>query len=256
MLASLRRPVHGDPRHHRRESARLRSRPISASPPATPMAAHGLHSRSAVCCCSGGRAADLLGRRTVFLAGLQVFSGASLGRAGAVGGRIAGRPRGPGTGGGHAVAGRAVARHDDLRRGPGAPARPGPPGQRSRVRRRAFGALAGGLLTETLGWRAIFLINRRSGSPPPWRRSACSGAGAHRARRLDAGGALIATASSWHAYGLVQAPEAGWAIAADTRPPGGAAAGLASFVLVESRVREPLVRLRCSGAGPRPPRSC
>jgi EmrB/QacA subfamily drug resistance transporter len=193
----------------------------------------------------GGRAADLLGRRRVFLAGLAVFSGASLvaALAPSAGALLAARAA---QGLGAAMLSPAAlslvttifADGPERRRALAAWAAVAASGG-------AFGVLAGGLLTETLGWRAIFLINVPVGiaaavaalrvlpAPAPIGRG-----------RLDAGGALIATVSLVALiYGLVEAPEAGWASPQTLGLLGGAAAGLASFVLVESRVREPLVRL-------------
>ena len=62
--------------------------------------------------------------------------------------------------------------------------------------------------------------------------------------RLDAGGALLACASLVALiYALVEAPAAGWGSPQTLGLLAAAAAGLGTFVVVESRVREPLVRL-------------
>ena len=167
-------------------------------------------SRSAVLLLLGGRAADLLGRRTVFLAGLAVFSGASLVAALAPSAGVLLAARAAQGLGGHAVAGRAVARHDDLRRGLSAGA-PWLHGQRSRRAARVRSAgrgpshrdarVAGDLPDQPPVGIAAAVAARLLPAPAPTGRG-----------RLDAGGALIATASPRGTlYGLVQAPEAGWA---------------------------------------------
>jgi hypothetical protein len=62
--------------------------------------------------------------------------------------------------------------------------------------------------------------------------------------RLDVGGALLACGSLVALiYALVEAPNAGWGSPQTLGLLAAAAAGLGAFVLVESRVRDPLVRL-------------
>ena len=66
----------------------------------------------------GGRLADLLGRRRMFMLGLVVFSLASLAGGLAQSEALADRrPRGPGPRRSDRLAGRAVDHHDDVRRG-------------------------------------------------------------------------------------------------------------------------------------------
>jgi EmrB/QacA subfamily drug resistance transporter len=193
----------------------------------------------------GGRAADLVGRRSVFLAGLAVFSAASLGAALASTGaallvaRVA-------QGVGAAMLSPAAlsmvttlfAEGRERRRALAAWAAVAASGG-------AFGVLAGGLLTETLGWQAIFLINVPVGIAVWFAAlrvlpAAASGAG----RRLDVAGALLATGSLVALiYGLVEAPDTGWGSGQTLGLLAAAAVGLGAFVIVELRVREPLVRL-------------
>ena len=108
----------------------------------------------------GGRAADLFGRRRVFMLGLVLFGGASLVCAVAqnqfmlVGARGAAGPGGSG-----AVPGHVDHPHHHL------------PGARRAVARAlgiwsamaavggASGALLGGILTDLLSWRWIFYVN-------------------------------------------------------------------------------------------------
>jgi EmrB/QacA subfamily drug resistance transporter len=193
----------------------------------------------------GGRAADLLGRRRVFLAGLVLFSSASLAAA------VAPSP-------GALLAARALQGVGAALLSPAALSfittlfADGPERQRAlaawaavAASGGAFGVLAGGLLTEVLGWQAIFLINLPVGVAVavaalrvlPARVPAGRG-------RLDAGGALLACASLVALiYALVEAPDAGWGSPQTLGLLAAAAAGLGAFVLVESRVRDPLVRL-------------
>ena len=79
------------------------------------MGHHRLHARFGGLLLLGGRAADLFGRRRVFLTGLTVFTLASLGAAlaGSAAALIAARV-GQGVGRGDALARRALAGHDAL----------------------------------------------------------------------------------------------------------------------------------------------
>jgi EmrB/QacA subfamily drug resistance transporter len=193
----------------------------------------------------GGRGADLFGRRRVFLTGLAVFSAASLGAALAP-----------------TAAALLVARV-----GQGVGAAMLSPAALSmittlfaegRERQRAlaawaavaasagaFGVLAGGALTETLSWQAIFLINVPVGIAvwvAAWR--VLPAAPPETDRRLDVAGALVATGSLVALiYGLVEAPSAGWGSGQTLGLLAAGTAGLGAFVLVEQRVREPLVAL-------------
>lgn len=195
----------------------------------------------------GGRAADLLGRRRTFLAGLGLFTGASLaaaladGAAALIVARVA-------QGVGAALLSPAAlsmvttlfSDGPERRRALAAWAAVAASGG-------AFGVLAGGALTETLAWPAIFLVNVPVGAavavgavrllPADGPRS---GAG----DGVDVAGALLATGSLVALiYGLVEAPTAGWGSAQTLALLGGAAAGLAAFVAVEARTRHPLVAL-------------
>jgi EmrB/QacA subfamily drug resistance transporter len=193
----------------------------------------------------GGRAADLLGRRRVFLTGLGVFTTASLTAAAAASPEalIAARAL---QGVGAAMLSPAALslittvfpegpqRHRALATWAAVAASGG-----------AVGVLTGGVLTATFGWAAVFFVNAPVGitvavatvhlvpATPP----ATGG-------RVDVAGALLATGSLLALiYGLAEAGPTGWG---SVRPLGLlalAAAGIAAFVLVERRVREPLVAL-------------
>jgi EmrB/QacA subfamily drug resistance transporter len=193
----------------------------------------------------GGRAADLLGRRRVFLAGLLVFTGASLGAA------LAGSP-------GALLAARVAQGVGAAMLSPAALSlittlfAEGPERQRAlaawsavAASGGAFGVLAGGVLTESLGWEGVFLINVPVGIAVALAALRLL-PHAPRAERggIDVAGALLAAGSLGALiYGLVEAPSAGWTSAQTLLVLAGAAAGLATFVLVEARVRRPLVRL-------------
>ncbi|MEU5159753.1 MFS transporter [Streptomyces sp. NPDC020875] len=191
----------------------------------------------------GGRTADLLGHRRLYLAGLGVLVAASA--AGAVAGGtetlIAARAA---QGAGAALAAAAAfAQLLTL-----FPAGPG--------RHRALGIFAamgglggvtgtvlGGVLTDLLSWRATFWLNVVVGL--------ALAAGALRlltpgdrrpARGFDPGGALTATAGlGLLAYALVGAGETGWTAARTLGAAGAGLALLAVFAVIESRIAHPLV---------------
>lgn len=193
----------------------------------------------------GGRAADIVGRRRVFLAGLTVFVAASLGAAVAasttalIAARVA-------QGVGAAMLSPAAlslitAIYPDGRerqRALAAWAAVAASGG-------AFGVLAGGVLTETLGWKAIFLVNVPVGAGVALAALRILPAAAPAQRgRLDIVGAMLAAGSLVALiYGLVEAPSAGWRSGQTLALFGAAAAGLAAFVAVERRAREALVTL-------------
>src|SRR4029453_12485466 len=160
----------------------------------------------------GGRAADLLGRRRAFLTGLGVFTVASLGAGRATREEVFFAAR-AGQGLGAAMLSPAALsiitttfQGPDRARALGVWGAVGGAGA-------AIGVLLGGVLTELVDWRAIFLINLPVGaalavgalhlvsadpSQPRW-------------RGLDLRGALLATASLGAlVYTLTQAQDAGW----------------------------------------------
>jgi EmrB/QacA subfamily drug resistance transporter len=194
----------------------------------------------------GGRAADLLGRRRMFLIGLTVFTAASLGAALAgstavlLGARVL-------QGVGAAMLSPAALSlvttifpdGPERRRALAAWAAVAASGG-------AFGVLAGGALSESFDWPAIFLINLPVGLAVAVGALRILPAGERGSgRRIDLAGALLAVGSLVALiYGLVEAPDAGWTSVQTLGLLIGAAAGLAAFVWVESRVEQPLVELR------------
>ncbi len=194
----------------------------------------------------GGRAADLLGRRRMFLLGLGVFVVASVGAAaaGSATAFFAARAaQGLGAAmlspaalsilmntfkGGHAR-GHALAAWGAVG-GAGA----------------AIGVLIGGALTEVVGWQAIFLINVPIGLAVAVaaRKLIPADASAPRWSGLDLPGAALATASLGAlVFALSQAAEAGWSSTQTLAVGGAGLAGLLCFVIVELRTTDPLVRI-------------
>jgi EmrB/QacA subfamily drug resistance transporter len=200
----------------------------------------------------GGRAADLLGRRRVFLSSLAVFAVASL-----FGGLAAS--------GGLLIAARLV---KGVAAAFTAPAglsiitttfAEGPARNRALSIYSAFGAggfslglVMSGLLTE-VNWRwtlllpapvaAIVLVAAARLIPRGVRPD---GAG----RRFDVPGAVTVTAAMLLlVYAVVGAPQVGWASVRTIGSFAGAAALLAAFVAIESRGKDPLVRLSIFRSG-------
>ncbi|CUK06916.1 MULTISPECIES: MFS transporter [Achromobacter] len=194
----------------------------------------------------GGRLGDLLGHRRMFLAGLVLFTVASLacGLARGQGLLIAARAA-QGLGGAVVSAvslslimnlfteagerARAMGVYGFVCAGGG-----------------SLGVLLGGLLTSTLSWHWIFLVNIPIGAVVyalclrllPAARGAAGGG------RLDVAGALAVTASLMLAvYAVVNGNEAGWTSAQSLGLLGAAALLMALFLTIEARVAEPLMPL-------------
>jgi EmrB/QacA subfamily drug resistance transporter len=111
----------------------------------------------------------------------------------------------------------------------------------------SIGVLLGGILTDTINWHWIFLVNLPIGvvvvllslrllPPAP---------GASMTGRLDVAGAVTVTASLMLAvYAIVNGNQEGWTSARTLGLLGGAVALLAVFLGIEARVRSPLMPLR------------
>ncbi|MEU5975584.1 MFS transporter [Streptomyces sp. NPDC047315] len=202
----------------------------------------------------GGRLADALGTRRVLLAGLAVFTAASLvtGLAQSaellIGGRLA-----QGVGAAllspAALAVVTTSFHGPERnRALGVWAAIGGTGS-------AFGVLIGGALTEGPGWQWVFYVNVPVGlavlaaipalvpAVGPKDPAVNNTAGA--AARLDVPGALLVTAATGSLiYGLVRAGDDGWSDAVTLLALVGSAALYAAFAAVERASRAPLMDLR------------
>ncbi len=195
----------------------------------------------------GGRAADLLGRRRMIIAGLAVFTAASLGAS------LAGSEA-------TLIAARAVQ---------GLGAATFLPAALSTVRNMftegaernkalgiwgalaalgaTFGVVFGGLLTRFAGWQYIFLLNVPVGVVvlPLVRRAVPETRVETARRRYDPLGALTVTgALVLLAYAIAQAPQFGWGAIRTIAELAIAVMLLGAFLAIESRSEEPLMPLR------------
>jgi EmrB/QacA subfamily drug resistance transporter len=195
----------------------------------------------------GGRAADLLGRRRVFMAGVLLFTAASL---------MCGLAWSPAA----LLAARVVQGVGAAIMTPTALSIISTTFPEGSERNKALGIwgalggigataawLIGGPLVDGPGWEWIFFINIPLGlaalalSPLLLRESR----GALTRRSYDPAGALTSTgALVLLVYAFVEAPEVGWGDAQTILLFAGSAVLLAAFALIESRHRAPLVPLR------------
>jgi EmrB/QacA subfamily drug resistance transporter len=193
----------------------------------------------------GGRAADLLGRRRMFLTGLGIFTASSLASAmaGSAAALFAARA---GQGLGAAMLSPAALSiitstfHGAARAK--ALAAWGAVGGAGA----ALGVLAGGVLTQLVDWRLIFFVNLPVAAALALgaRRIVPADTEKPRWRGLDVRGAALATGSlAAIVYAITQAEQAGW-ISAQTLGIGGIGiAGLAAFAFCEVRTAQPLLRI-------------
>ncbi|MCQ6553582.1 DHA2 family efflux MFS transporter permease subunit [Streptomyces sp. C10-9-1] len=194
----------------------------------------------------GGRAADVFGRKRMFLLGLGLFTAASLGGGLAQEGwqlLLARAVQGLGA----AVLAPATLTLITAAV-PAGPARSRAIATWSAVGAAggAAGGLVGGVLTDLLSWRWVLLVNVPVGvvvlaAAAVWlKESRVEGT-----RRLDLPGAVLATGGlAAVAYGIVQTEQSGWADPGTLLPFLGGLALLAVFVLVESRTGSPLMPLK------------
>jgi EmrB/QacA subfamily drug resistance transporter len=195
----------------------------------------------------GGRLADLLGRRRMFVAGLALFAASSLlsGLAWSSGSLVAFRAV-QGLGGALLAPAAlsllmttfAEGRDRNLALGIyGAASGSGA----------AAGVLLGGLITSYFGWSWIFFINVPVGvaaiALTPFLLRESRADLAHRHFDL-AGAASVTSGLMLLVYGLTRATTDGWSSPVTLGLLGGAVALVAAFVAIESRSRSPLLPLR------------
>jgi EmrB/QacA subfamily drug resistance transporter len=195
----------------------------------------------------GGRAADLFGQRRVFITGFLLFAFASL--AGGVAqsqGMLVGARALQGLGGAIMAPASLAIINSSYAPGPERLRAIGLWGAMSGAGG-AAGVLAGGVITQTLGWRWILLINIPIGIGAAL---VASAAVAER-RRADAGSFDLAGALSITGgllalvYGIVSAGADGWGSVEALGPIALGLALLAAFVVIEARfAAAPLVPLR------------
>jgi EmrB/QacA subfamily drug resistance transporter len=194
----------------------------------------------------GGRLGDLFGHRRIFLLGLAVFTlaSAACGLATTQGVLITARAvQGLG---GAVVSAVALSLIMNVFT---------EPGERAKAMGiygfvcsggGSIGVLLGGLLTSSLSWHWIFLVNLPIGIAvyAMCRALLPAGRGMAGAPRLDVAGAITVTASLMFAvYAVINGNEMGWTSVPTLWKLGVAVALLIAFLVIESRVRAPLMPL-------------
>ena len=193
----------------------------------------------------GGRAGDILGRRRVFLAGIALFTVASL--AG-----------GLSTSAGLLLAARAVQGVGGALAAPAVLALivSGFPEGRERTRAlgiymgvitggSSLGLVLGGVITEWLSWRWVLFINVPIGAAVVAITPLFVAETPHQAGRFDLAGAVTSTAGvASLVYGFVRAAANGWGDRLALEAFGASVVLLAVFLAVEARARQPITPLR------------
>src|SRR3954447_19323851 len=195
----------------------------------------------------GGRAADLLGRRRMFMVGLVIFSGASL---------VCGLATTPGM----LVAARAVQGLGAAAISPATLALITTTFEEGPERNKALGiwgamggggaaagVLFGGILTKYLGWEWIFFVNVPVGAAVLALTPGLISESRARfeTRSFDLPGAVAVTGGiSLLVFGISKAPTDGWGSAQTIVSLVAAAVLLASFVAIEATSAAPLMPLR------------
>ncbi|GAA2645937.1 MFS transporter [Dactylosporangium fulvum] len=195
----------------------------------------------------GGRTADLVGRRRVFVAGLALYAVSSL-----VGG-LAGHP-------GLLVAARAVQGLGGALLFPATLSLVATSFEEGRDRNRAFsvwaaagaggmvlGSLLGGVLTQAFGWEAVFFVNVPLAGVAILLAYVLLPADGPRVtgRGFDLPGAATATVGvTLVVFTLVQGPALGWTSPLLLATAAGGLVLLAGFVAIEARTAAPLMPLR------------
>ena len=194
----------------------------------------------------GGRLGDLLGHRRMFLAGLTLFTVASLACGLAQGQGLLIAARAVQGLGGAVVSAVSLSLIMNLFTEAGERARAMGVYGFVCAGGGSIGVLLGGLLTSALSWHWIFLVNIPIGVLvyalclrllPAAKAQAAGG-------KLDVAGAVTVTASLMLAvYAVVNGNEAGWTSAQSLGLIGAAVLLMALFLLIEARVAAPLMPL-------------
>ncbi len=196
----------------------------------------------------GGRAADLLGRRRVFVSGLVLFALASLagGLASSQGVLIAARAV-QGLGGAVIAPASLSILTTTFTEGAARNRAVGIWGAMGGAGG-AAGVLLGGVLTDALNWRWILFINVPIGiaAALTTHRLVAEGRNPARTRNFDLAGAVTATVGlSLLVLGIVRTTETGWGAGSTLGLIGGGIALLLAFLGVEGRLaKAPLMPLR------------
>ncbi|OLT23232.1 hypothetical protein BJF79_02170 [Actinomadura sp. CNU-125] len=193
----------------------------------------------------GGRAGDLLGHRRVFMAGVGLFTVASLA------GGLAATP-------GQLLAARAAQGAGAALAGPGALALIATTFEDGPRRSRALavsaivgsagmvvGLVLGGVLTAWASWRAVLFVNVPVGAAIVLLAPRAVRESPRREGRFDLAGAFACTAgSALLVYGFIRAAEGGWSAGWTPGAFGVAVLLLALFPVIEARARQPIMPLR------------
>jgi EmrB/QacA subfamily drug resistance transporter len=194
----------------------------------------------------GGRLGDLFGHRRLFLIGISLFTAASVacGMATTQGLLVAARAvQGVG---GAVVSAVAFSLIMILITEPGERAKAMGVFGFVMAGGGSLGVLLGGVLTDTLDWHWIFLVNLPIGILvlALSRRLLAGGDSTRREGRIDFAGAISVTAALMLAvYAIVNGNDTGWTSPQTLLLLGAAAVLLGAFLLIESRVSSPLMPL-------------
>ena len=193
-----------------------------------------------------GRLGDLYGHRRVFLLGVGLFTAASLACGLATSSEILVGARAIQGIGGAIVAAVALSLIMTLFTEPAERAKAMGVIGFVAAGGGSIGVLAGGIITDVLSWNWIFLVNLPIGIAVI---AFClillpGGSGRPSEARLDLAGAVLVTGSLMLAvYAIVNGNDQGWTSGRTLGLLGAAVAGLIAFLVVESRVDEPLMPL-------------
>ncbi|HWI78291.1 MAG TPA: DHA2 family efflux MFS transporter permease subunit [Ramlibacter sp.] len=193
----------------------------------------------------GGRLGDFWGPRRVFLAGIALFTLASLACGVASSQALLIAARAVQGMGGAVVSAVSLALIMNLFTEPGERARAMGVYGFVCAGGGSVGVLLGGLLTSLLSWHWIFLVNLPIGiAVAALTMSLIAPSKGQARQRLDWGGALTITLSLMLAvYGVVNGNEAGWASTQTLGLLATAAVLLGVFIAIEARIAQPLMPL-------------